>query len=324
MQNKNRFNQSTENEEERMVNLWKNRIVLCVEKNKSKFVKGGALARRRGPSTTDKIAYLASNFVTPAPSFGALGRVLAGQAFKGVKDNVDYYRKGKGFDIHKAILKVAPKKGFVTPGHKYTGPGNPLEKQVKWDPKTGKILEIYEEPTGKTDAVSMQHDVDYSVCANKPSKDQVKCKNEADRKMVKSLDAIPWKDRQWGHAIARNTIAGKANLGLGVKKGSQKTRKAVDPFPKNCSLPLKYDVYDRIEEKLLHSYKYELIDMLESENELRMICNDMKKEMLKEIINSFNDDDIESENESMHNVSGISDYSEYSDFSDYEDDEPNI
>ena len=95
----------------------------------------------------------------------------------------------------------------------------------------------------------------------------------------------------------------------------------LDPFPKNCSLPLKYDVYDRIEEKLLHSYKYELIDMLESENELRMICNDMKKEMLKEIINSFNDDDIESENESMHNVSDISDYSEYSDFSDYEDDE---
>ena len=104
------------------------------------------------------------------------------------------------------------------PGHKYTGPGNPLEKQVKWDPKTGKILEIYEKPTGKTDAVSMQHDVDYSVCANKPSKDQVKCKNEADRKMVKSLDAIPWKDRQWGHAIARNTIAGKDKLGLGVKK----------------------------------------------------------------------------------------------------------
>ncbi|KAL9969236.1 hypothetical protein ACROYT_G020469 [Oculina patagonica] len=184
----------------------------CVECGitKTKFVKsqsGGALARYKGPSTTDKIAYMASNFVTPAPSFGAMARLLAGQAFKGVKDNVDYYRKGKGIDIHKAILKVAPKKGFVMPGHRYTGPGNPLEKQVKWDQKTGKILEIYEKPTGKTDAVSMQHDVDYSVCANKSSKDQVKCKNEADRKMVKSLDAIPWKDRQWGHALARNIIA---------------------------------------------------------------------------------------------------------------------
>ena len=142
----------------------KSNCSIC-EKNKSKLVKGGALARRRAPSMTDKIAYVASNFVTPAPSFAALGRVLAGQAFKGLKDNVDYYRKGKGVDIHKAILKVAPKKGFVMPGHKYTGPGNPLEKQVKWDPNTGKILEIYENPTGKTDAVSMQHDVDYSVCA---------------------------------------------------------------------------------------------------------------------------------------------------------------
>ncbi|KAL9965185.1 hypothetical protein ACROYT_G028950 [Oculina patagonica] len=193
----------------------------CVECGitKTKFVKsqsGGALARYKGPSTTDKIAYMASNFVTPAPSFGAMARLLAGQAFKGVKDNVDYYRKGKGIDIHKAILKVAPKKGFVMPGHKYTGPGNPLEKQVKWDPKTGKILKIYEQPTGKTDAVSMQHDVDYSVCADKPSKDQVKCKNEADKKMVKALDAIPWKDRQWGHAIARNTIATKAKIGKAV------------------------------------------------------------------------------------------------------------
>ena len=194
-------------------------------KNKSKFIKGGALARRKGPSTTDKIAWVASNFVTPAPSFGALGRVLAGQAFKGVKDNVDYYRKGNGLDIHKAILKVAPKKGFVMPGHRYTGPGNPLEKQLKWDPNTGKILEIYEQPTGKTDAVSMQHDVDYTVCANKPSKDQVKCKNEADRKMVKSLDAIPWKDRQWGHAVARNAIATKAKVGLGVKKKKPKNVK---------------------------------------------------------------------------------------------------
>ena len=121
---------------------------------------------------------------------------------------------GAGLDIHKAILKVAPKKGFVMPGHHYTGPGNPLEQQLKYNPDTGEIL-------------SMQHDVDYSVCANKPSKDQVKCKNDADRKMVNALDAIPWKDRQWGHAIARNTIATKAKLGLGVKKPKNVTRRRV-------------------------------------------------------------------------------------------------
>ena len=124
---------------------------------------------------------------------------------------------GKGIDIHKAILKVAPKKGFVMPGHNYTGPGNPLEKQLKHD-STGRIIEIYQQPTGKTDAVSMQHDVDYTVCGNKPKSDQVKCKNEADRKMVKALDAIPWKDRQWGHAVVRNVIAAKSKIGMGVKK----------------------------------------------------------------------------------------------------------
>ena len=92
-------------------------------------------------------------------------------------------KSGGALDIHEAILKVAPRKGFVPPGHKCTRPGNPLESQLKYDPLTGEILEIYEQPTGRTDAVTMQHDVDYSVC-------------EADRKMIKALDAIPGKERQ--------------------------------------------------------------------------------------------------------------------------------
>ena len=132
---------------------------------------------------------------------------------------------GKGVDIHKAILKVAPKKGFMMPGHNYTGPGNPLEQQLRYDPNTGQILEIYQQPTGRTDAVSMQHDVDYTVCGNKSKSNQVKCKNEADRKMVKALDAIPWKDRQWGHAVARNAIAAKSKLGMGAKPKNGKGRR---------------------------------------------------------------------------------------------------
>ena len=133
---------------------------------------------------------------------------------------------GGSLDIHNAILKVAPKKGFVMPGHRYTGPGNPLDNQLKYDPNTGQILEIYQQPTGKTDSVSMQHDVDYSVCGNKPKGDQVKCKNKADRKMIKALDSIPWKERQWGHTVARNAIAVKAKLGLGVKKKKTKNVKS--------------------------------------------------------------------------------------------------
>ena len=33
--------------------------------------------------------------------------------------------------------------------------------------------------------------------------------------MVKALDAIPWKDRQWGHWLTRNAINMKQKLGLG-------------------------------------------------------------------------------------------------------------
>ena len=124
---------------------------------------------------------------------------------------------GPSFDIHKAIGKLPkPKSGWTLPGHRYTGPYNPLEKQLRYDPDTGEILEIYDQPTGRTDAVSMQHDVDYSVCANKAN--PKKCKNAADKKMVKALDEIPFSDRQWGHWAARNIINTKQKLGLGVGK----------------------------------------------------------------------------------------------------------
>ena len=96
------------------------------------------------------------------------------------------------------------------PGHKYTGPYNDLNKQVKYDSKTEKILEIYDRPTGTTDAIAMQHDVDYSIC-----KDDKKCKHRADKKMIQALDAVPWNKRQWGHWLARNVIKSKEKLGLG-------------------------------------------------------------------------------------------------------------
>ena len=117
---------------------------------------------------------------------------------------------------------MALRKGFVLPGHKYKGPGNPLDAQLKYDPQTGEIFEIYEQPTVRTDAVSMQHDVDYSVCGNKPKSEQVKCKNEDDRKMVKALDAIPWKERQWVHAMARTMINTKQKLGTGLQKNASR------------------------------------------------------------------------------------------------------
>ena len=99
---------------------------------------------------------------------------------------------------------------------KYTGPYNPLDKQVQYDDQ-GNILEIYDMPTGATDAIAMQHDVDYSIC-----KDDKKCKHVADKRMVRALDAVPWSERQWGHFLARNTINTKRKLGLGGKKKTLK------------------------------------------------------------------------------------------------------
>ena len=55
----------------------------------------------------------------------------------------------------------------------------------------------------------MQHDGDYSVCG-----DNKKCKHKADRKMVKSLDSVPYSERQWGHWLARNLIDAKQKLGF--------------------------------------------------------------------------------------------------------------
>ena len=74
-------------------------------------------------------------------------------------------------------------------------------------------------PTGRTDAIAIQHDVDYSIC-----KDDKKCKHRANKKMVRALDAVPWKERQWGHWLARNTIDAKRKLGLGTGKSKKKNR----------------------------------------------------------------------------------------------------
>ena len=127
---------------------------------------------------------------------------------------------GAGVEIHKAIGRLPkPKSGWTLPGHKYTGPYNDLENQVRYD-NQGNILEIYDKPTGKTDAIAMQHDVDYSIC-----EDDKECKHRAEKKMVSALDAVPWKERQWGHWLARNTINTKRKLGLGTTTRNVKKKR---------------------------------------------------------------------------------------------------
>ena len=54
---------------------------------RKKTQRGGALRRKRGPSTVDQVGWVLSNFVTPAPTFGKLFQALGGQAMKGIMDN---------------------------------------------------------------------------------------------------------------------------------------------------------------------------------------------------------------------------------------------
>ena len=93
-----------------------------------------------------------------------VGEKYLGQVIDSVTDDLSKRidpQTGGRVDIHKAIGKLPrPKRGWTLPGYKYTGPYNDLEKQVKYDQR-GKILEIYDQPTGTTDAIAMQHDVDY-------------------------------------------------------------------------------------------------------------------------------------------------------------------
>ena len=75
------------------------------------------------------------------------------------------YPFGSAFDIHKSIGRLPkPRSGWTLPDHKCTGPYDDLESQLKYNPNTGEKLEIYDQPTGKTDAIAIQHDVNYAVC----------------------------------------------------------------------------------------------------------------------------------------------------------------
>ena len=72
-----------------------------------------------------------------------MGQKYLDQVIDSVTDDVLERIAGKGVDIHKAIGKLPkPKRRWTLPGHKYTGPYNDLENQVKYDKDTGEILEI--------------------------------------------------------------------------------------------------------------------------------------------------------------------------------------
>ena len=113
-------------------------------------------------------------------------------------------------DIHKAIgkLPIIPKKGFVFPNMNYCGPYNPLHKQLIYN-KYGNILRYIQNPSGKTDEICAQHDVDYALAKN------LKDKHIADDKMIKTINKLPYSQQQYGTFLVKNIIQSKRKLGLG-------------------------------------------------------------------------------------------------------------
>ena len=115
-------------------------------------------------------------------------------------------------DIHKAIgkLPIIPKRGFVLPNMNYCGAYNPLDKQLIYD-KNGNILRYIQKPTGKTDEICSQHDVDYTLAKS------LKDKHIADEKMIKAINKLPYNQQQYGTFLVKNIIRSKRKLGLGVE-----------------------------------------------------------------------------------------------------------
>ena len=115
-------------------------------------------------------------------------------------------------DIHKAFgkLPIIPKRGFVLPNMNYCGAYNPLDKQLIYD-KNGNILRYMQKPSGKTDEICAQHDVDYTLAKN------LKDKHIADDKMIKAINELPYNQQQYGTFLVKNIIRSKRKLGLGVE-----------------------------------------------------------------------------------------------------------
>ena len=114
-------------------------------------------------------------------------------------------------DIHKIIGNLPrPKKGFVLPSHKYTGPYNPLDEQLDENdiPLPG------QEPFNAVDAISMRHDICYRDHGNSKSG-----KHECDDDMLKELDVLEPENlrEKIDRKLVKSLIGAKRKLGLGIE-----------------------------------------------------------------------------------------------------------
>ena len=128
-------------------------------------------------------------------------------------------------DIHRAITSNPISKNLLKPWgsnsspnslrgklfNKYTGPGNPVEKQVDFHPYTGQIYKIHDPPSSNNDRCSMLHDIKYTVAENigRNPKDIKNRKLDADNEW---LDCF--KPKTPYDMLAYTAIISKKTLGL--------------------------------------------------------------------------------------------------------------
>ena len=196
-------------------------------------------------------------------------------------------------DFHKAIgkLPIIPKRGFVLPNMHYCGAYNPLHKQLIYD-KNGNNLKYIQKPTGKTDEICTQHDVDYTLSKN------LQDKHVADEKMINSISNLPSKDQQYGTFLLKNIIKSKRKLGLGNNPNQILSNELHKPRKIN------FTRRKVISNNIDHIWGIDLITMIKYSKQnknykyiLTVIdffskyswCYPLKSKKSEEIINSFKD-----------------------------------
>ena len=161
-------------------------------------------------------------------------------------------------DIHKVITSNPITKGIMSPWgsnskansirgklfNKYTGPGNNLSKQVKFDPQTGEIIQIYDQPSSSNDRCSMYHDIAYTIAQNTGinNKDVKNKKLQADKKWLQCFKPrSPW------DIAAYTAIKSKKTLGLGVENYNKILSEELHK-PKRKNYPRRRIIVNHIDE----------------------------------------------------------------------------
>ena len=131
---------------------------------------------------------------------------------------IDIHKVITGNPITKNLLKPWGSNKEKTIFNKYTGPGNPIEKQVDFHPYTGQVYKVNDPPSSNNDRCSMFHDIKYTVAENigRDSKDIKSKKLEADKEWLNCFKPrSPW------DIAAYTAIKSKKTLGLGVENDNK-------------------------------------------------------------------------------------------------------